>query len=175
MQKSNVKENTKINDSISITDAINYNNSVITQTNKISENELGTIGYCNELNEEYNGIKPQNRTRAYVSSALSENTVTEYPYIYQPNDETDENGNPIIFKNFSELHNVLPIHKAVKRSQIDEVLDLPIETHSLVVPKNSLKNPNGTVAESIRNVIEELMLLEENIPIIKEQPQPYNY
>lgn len=97
---------------------------------------------------------PVNRTDIGIESVFSNYSAQEYPYLYQPDDsEFDIEG---IKKNIGNLMNIarkLPIYYARDRTEIDKLLDLPLEPDFKYFPESKLVNGDLVILETLRSLV----------------------
>ncbi|TNJ28507.1 putative Phosphatidylinositol-4-phosphate 5-kinase [Giardia muris] len=87
-------------------------------------------------------------------SVLSQYSSNEYPYIYQPPDELF-NISMIrrLIGNVPAMARELPIHCAPIRTDVDQLLDLPLEADAQELPILRLANSDAPLLETLQNLV----------------------
>ncbi|EFO64357.1 Phosphatidylinositol-4-phosphate 5-kinase, putative [Giardia lamblia P15] len=97
---------------------------------------------------------PVNRTDAGIESVLSNYSAQEYPYLYQPDDsEFDIEGIKTNINNLMKMARKLPIGCASDRTEVDKLLDLPLESDFKYFPESKLINGDLVILETLRSLV----------------------
>lgn len=87
-------------------------------------------------------------------SALSFYAQQEYPYVYQPDDDTfDVPGLARMVGNILGLSRLLPIRCAPARSPVDQLLNLPYQPDSADVPALALLSPDQVIVQTLKALV----------------------